>query len=636
MRRVVKIIAFMVGVGVLFTGSVSAEPLPVGDPPNGYLSDVFITGFQTDAASLGVNTTKLSLIELYNTSSIPINLQGWSIEAYAQDAELPACVLTLPSHYILSDSYAPIAQTGTVQGDSDAVVYFSDDCVTPGQVITTITLKSPQQIEDTISAIPSTGTFIREGLTPTYRDVDPFSSNFISLSAMSGTGVRLSHGIYSGGWYQPPTQNNLKIIELYPDAAACPPNDTMSICVDYVKLYNPTAAPINLNLFRLRTGAFGSSATPSTTISLNGILGAEQYISVPLALSNSGNWVWLEDQYGVKIYDNSVTKYPSATGHDQEAWSINPSTSLWQWSKFPTPGNEPNRFAPGISVNLCSGLRISEIAANSDGQFIEVLNTSREVIDISGCQLQTNRSQSATYVFSEGDYLKPGEFRAIDVAKTPLTLTKTTSGTVYIITSDGSLETDSQDYADLKADTSWAEIDGVWRQTYQQTPGSENIYLEYPACTPGYFRNTVTGNCNKIAVSSSVAPCASNQYRSPDTNRCRLLSSTVSSLQSCAANQYRNPETNRCRLLASTAASSLTPCLPSQERNPDTNRCRKSTDSTIPKANYALEDTTSGSSSVVSWTVFAAVGGLALGYGAWEWRREITGLFSAIVGKIKG
>jgi len=367
---------------------------------------------------------------------------------------------------------------------------------------------------------------------------------------------------------------------------------------------------------------------------LSGILGSGQYISIAMTLSSSGNWVWLEDSVGVRIYDPSVIQYPSSTGHSQQAWSLNPSTGTWQWTKYATPGNEPNRFAGGSgSANACSGLRLSEIAANTDTQFIEVYNATSAALDISGCQLQTNRSQTASYLFDPGSVLESGEVRSVCISQTPLTLTKTTTGSVYVLDSTGTTEVDAQQYSDLKQDTSWALVDGEWRQTYERTPGSINRYAEYPTCQAGYYRNNETGNCNKIVASSELAACAANQYRSEETNRCRLIASTASSLQACAANQYRNPETNRCRSLSS-AESDLQPCAVGQERNLATNRCRKVLGNTISQAGSKLEDTPS-SGSTIGWIAFAAVGLLAIGCAIWEWRREIAGLFSSLTARLK-
>jgi hypothetical protein len=638
MHRIRGLITFIVGLSLVTAPSVAAEPLIASEPPTNYLSSVFITGFQISQVAMGSEmTTKLDTIELYNSNSAPIAMNGWMIDAFTANSSTPLCTLTIApineTIYMRSNSYAILAQNG-VFAPSDSIRFFQNDCAQTGQIISSISLRSPTQTEDSIQAIPAAGAYVRRGITSSYRDQDPFASNFISLSATSGTGARYPQIMYTGGWYAPMADTQIRIVEIYPDAALCAPNDTTLICTDYVKIYNPTSDPIDLSDYRIRTGSQGSNATTSNTAALSGMLGSGHYISVAMTLSSSGSWVWLEDNLGVRLYDTAVIGYPSSSGHAQQAWSLNPIGNTWQWTAYPTPGNEPNRFAGGSGTsNPCSGLRLSEIAANTDKQFIEVYNQTGNVLDISGCQLQTNRSQSTSYIFSDGTILASGQLLSVYIAQTPLTLTKTTTGVVYILDSMGTTEVDSQQYSNLKGNTSWALIDGEWRQTYDITPDQANRYAEYPACQTGYYRNSETGSCNKITVLSELAACAANQYRSEETNRCRLLASTASSLQACAANQYRNPETNRCRSLSS-AGSNLQPCTTGQERNPETNRCRKVLGSAMSQAGQKLEDTPS-SGSTIGWVAFAAVGLLAIGYAIWEWRSEIAGLFGSLTARLK-
>ena len=209
-------------------------------------------------------------------------------------------------------------------------------------------------------------------------------------------------------------------------------------------------------------------------------------------------------------------------------------------------------------------------------------------------------------------------------------------------------------YADASSATrkgqSWALIQGVW-QWSNPSPASQNEPLPPLSCAADQFLNKETGRCNNIAgvssltpcrsdqyrsnetnrcrlktsLATSLTPCAANQYRNLTTNRCRLIATTTSSLKPCAANQYRSTETNRCRLIASTA-SSLKPCLKNQYRSPETNRCRKKPITEVLGAKFPVEKVPGGAaSSKVGWVAFAGVGSLALGYGVWEWRRELGG-----------
>jgi hypothetical protein len=154
------------------------------------------------------------------------------------------------------------------------------------------------------------------------------------------------------------------------------------------------------------------------------------------------------------------------------------------------------------------------------------------------------------------------------------------------------------------------------------------------ACAEGKLRNPETNRCKSVASSaSSLSPCRSDQFRNPETNRCKSSVSSAGSLVQCKPGQTRNPATNRCKSTVS-LASSLKPCAANQERNPDTNRCRKVLGSSIPSASFAVEDSAAeAGQQTIGWLAFAAVGTFAVGYGVWEWRREIAGGFTGL-GKI--
>lgn len=183
---------------------------------------------------------------------------------------------------------------------------------------------------------------------------------------------------------------------------------------------------------------------------------------------------------------------------------------------------------------------------------------------------------------------------------------------------------------------SWALIEGVWQWAVPSPSGANTAIVvkevkdkedNLTPCRADQYRSPETNRCRLIAsTSSSSKPCAANQYRSPDTNRCRNIASSSSVLTPCAANQYRSPETNRCRSVAS-AVSALTPCAANQERNPDTNRCRAVLAASMPTADFPVEADGESNDQSLGWVAFVGVGGMALAYAGWEWRYEITGIF---------
>ncbi|OYX35438.1 hypothetical protein B7Z00_05110 [Candidatus Saccharibacteria bacterium 32-50-10] len=299
-------------------------------------------------------------------------------------------------------------------------------------------------------------------------------------------------------------------------------------------------------------------------------------------------------------------------------------------------------------VNMCQGIQLSEIAANADEQFIEIYNPGDSHVILEGCQIMTNRS-AKSYVFSEYDFIESGGYKIVFIATTELTLTKTTTGMVYIVSSDGKTEIDSVEYSSLAKDTSWARIGGTWHQTYTLTPNTTNVYQQYLPCDEGYWRNIETGRCNRVIEVAGpidcgegrernpttgrcrnsltvreLAPCREGQYRNEETNRCRSIATAANALKPCADDQFRNPATNRCKKIASSDDVALADCGEGRERNPTTNRCRDIVSSVPPAAGFAVEPIKDAANIFVGWWVLGGVTVLALGYAGWEWREEVS------------
>jgi hypothetical protein len=507
---------------------------------------------------------------------------------------------------------------------------FNSEIVTP-----TVTASTPK-----VTGTPAVYYFARNASTATGNYLTTFAA-FVPSATFS---------LVSDGLYSVPPAPPLAIVEIYPDASLCSPFQPPATCSDYVKMQNTSSAELDLSHYRLRTGTSGQSATPSNTSALSGVLGGGHFFSVPITLSASGSWVWLEDAYGTTKYDQTSVGYPSSSGYDTQAWSLNPTLNTWSWNIYPNPADAPNTFAQAATVNQCYGLKINEIAANlaTEDQFIEIQNETDILIDLTGCVIQTNRSTTKQFVFGSQS-LEPGAVTAIYIKDTDLTLTKTTSGTVYILSSDSTNEVDSVDYDSLAENTSWATVNGDWQQTYGVTPNGENIAAAFPACEQGYERNLETGNCNKTATVqvTDMADCGTGKYRSTETNRCRTLDSSVVTTSVCDEGQYRNPATNRCKSLVSTT-SVLTPCAANQIRSPDTNRCRAATattsdvkpcaanqernpatnrcrnaSTTATKSDFPVQTVAQTGEATLGWWAFGGAGTLAVGYAGWEWRREV-------------
>ena len=325
------------------------------------------------------------------------------------------------------------------------------------------------------------------------------------------------------------------------------------------------------------------------------------------------------------------------------------------------PYSRPNCKTPDSKsespkeLNKCEGLKLSEIASNIDEQFIEIINSGEKTVITTGCKLTVGDSGVRENI---GDIeLNPGEFLVIKIKNTNLKLPKT-KGKVYLLDEAGS-KIDSAEYEKLAKSSSWSLIDDEWMQTFMITENSENIFKEYPDCQNGYERNAL-GRCVKIATPPVESPCPAGQYRHPETRRCRKIE-VAKTIAPCKDGYYRSEETGRCRSIASAAAKTLKPCPEGQfrnsstgrckkiastddiakecpegfERNPQTKRCRKIKSANMPTVGSAAAEVKQIAGATWGWWVFGGVSLLAVGYGVWQWRWEISQFVRKIRESIK-
>jgi hypothetical protein len=275
-------------------------------------------------------------------------------------------------------------------------------------------------------------------------------------------------------------------------------------------------------------------------------------------------------------------------------------------------------------------LRLWEILPNASGsdsgkEFIEIYNPNDRSIDLSRYELLIGQDLENTYVFPTGSSIPA--FSYLSFTNTELGFSLLNSSSRVQFRGDGEIVDESPAYQDPDEDTAWAIVDGSWQYTNRLTPGQENL--------PSGESTESSRAVGEKEVTSSLKPCNENQYRSPETNRCRSIETTAVKAQTpCKDGQYRSEETNRCRNIAA-ADTGLAPCEKGQERNPDTNRCRNI--KAMPVADYGVLGATT-STSGTNWYIWLAIGGvllLALAYIIWEWRYEIGKLLSKLRGFVR-
>mgnify|MGYP002751646230 CR=1 FL=1 len=329
-------------------------------------------------------------------------------------------------------------------------------------------------------------------------------------------------------------------------------------------------------------------------------------------------------------------------------FSLNKTNKNQEVSPYERPQcKDPELQKP---LNKCEGLKLNEVASHVDEPFIELVNVSDKAITTAGCKLETSSNNSQEVL---GDIeLKPGELWAVKVKHTKLKLPKM-KGKVYLLDEFGA-EINATAYDKIAKGASWSLLDGEWVQTFAVTEGASNVFKEYVDCQSGYMRNE-SGKCVKISAPPAgpdvLAPCPAGQYRHPETRRCRKIEA-AKTVTPCKEGYYRSEATGRCRSIASAAAKTLKPCPDGQfrnpatgrckkiaaaddilkdcpegfERSPVTRRCRKIKTASMPVVGSATAGVQQVAGATWGWWVFGGVSLLAVGYGAWQWRWELSQL----------
>ena len=343
---------------------------------------------------------------------------------------------------------------------------------------------------------------------------------------------------------------------------------------------------------------------------------------------------------------NNFTDFLSSKGSDNQ--------EIVPYSRPNCKSPESKHESPK-ELNKCESLKLSEIASNVDEQFIEIINSGEKTVITTGCKLAVGDSGVRENI---GDIeLNPGEFLTIKIKNTNLKLPKT-KGKVYLLDEAGS-KIDISEYNNMPKGSSWSLVDDEWTRTFAITEGAANIFKEYPDCQSGYERNAL-GRCVNIATPPVEVSCPAGQYRHPETRRCRKIEAEKT-ITPCKDGYYRSEETGRCRSIASAAANTLKPCPEGQfrnsatgrckkiastddiakecpegfERNPQTKRCRKIKSASMPTVGSAAAEVKQVAGATWGWWVFGGVSLLAVGYGVWQWRWEISQFVRKIRESIK-
>lgn len=319
----------------------SAGAVAVGAPPNTVTrveSPIIITGYSTQGSTL-------RYVQAFNGSSDVIDVTGWKIRYSLAGAPDPIEVATL-SGLLKPGGYLVIADTSDI-GNAD----FGYSLTMPQAETREV---SSIEIIPNISYLPHS-TSVKTDLKHGHwrRNISASTGNYVSTFTAFTPDAQFM--LYGSGLYDYPETTGLQIMEILANPRNCSPIEAAGDCGDYIKLYNATSATIDLSAFRLRSGYKGQSVTSSNTFSLSGTIAPGQYLTVAsggdghlITLANSGGFVWLEDKYGLMIYESTLLGYPDGASDAKkgQAWAYDMSDGVWKWTIQPTPYGGASVFPP--------------------------------------------------------------------------------------------------------------------------------------------------------------------------------------------------------------------------------------------------------------------------------------------------
>lgn len=370
---------FIASSSIATVSAAAPTTITVGQtPPPSSAPNVIITSIVGNALP--------SYIELYNQASAPVNMAGWNVDIVIHDDATGGCAdtdatIALPTSWLLSKKYVTLENTSSPQSGSLAAPFFLDpvvlaDCVAPKLAAVSI-IDGTQATEQSVT-IPASEWSSTTLLVAQHKQRSNSPSSTRAVTGVFDTDYKFVTGavtLNSDPLYLPPADSaGLQILEILPNVRSCSPTETDPTCTDYVKLFNPTTLPINLALYRLRVGAKGAGESVTNTFTWNQsldpanselILPPGQYFMLtlrndgqPLSITDSGNYVWLEDAYGTIIY-GPVVQYPDASSSTKvgRAWAFD--GSAWRWTTAPQP--DAANYFPAI------------IPLPNDGSSIDIL-----------------------------------------------------------------------------------------------------------------------------------------------------------------------------------------------------------------------------------------------------------------------
>lgn len=207
--------------------------------------------------------------------------------------------------------------------------------------------------------------------------------------------------------------------------------------------------------------------------------------------------------------------------------------------------------AEGVcEARVITWLNLTEILPNAVGvddgnEFIELYSPNDKGVDLSEYKLFVEPELNGTYDFPIGSVIYPHAYASFSNSEIRFSLLNLSSR-VLLALQDGFVISEVDAYQDPKDGMSRAYIEGSWQYASYPTPGYENI------------AKLMSASGSIISLGSGVAPCVANQYRNPETNRCRAIKKCQPQTMGCWVQKPKGVVLGACGLpLGGTFCSGL-------------------------------------------------------------------------------
>jgi len=252
---------------------------------------------------------------------------------------------------------------------------------------------------------------------------------------------------------------HIQLSELFPNPELSPESS-----FEYVELYNYGDASVSLSGWILQDKK-GEKILSGEIQS-----GEHKVLYKTVSLNNSGDTITLvapdEEVVDETEYKNS-----------KESWSWSWNGKKWLWTPYSTP-NEKNKF---IETSKQGKIQLNEILANPKGdeekEFIELYNGGNVPVDLQWWSLQ-DESKSGSYTFEKSKKILPGQYLFIERKEFTFALNNTEE-TVRLVDPHGKM-VDTIAYEKTKEGTSWNFDGKEWRMSKFVTPGEANVFNDLP------------------------------------------------------------------------------------------------------------------------------------------------------------